>query len=87
VRAFIADGDPVSKYGYLFCDTIGLRPKTKILAPFQAHTQLFCALEEFEAKKVDVTEENRSVSRQFYSGLHQKTTNVLYKLGISHFLP
>lgn len=87
VRAFIADGDPVSKYGYLFCDTIGLKTKTKILRPFQAHTQLFCALEEFEAKKVDVREENQSESRRFYSGLHQKTTNILYKLGISHFLP
>jgi hypothetical protein len=87
VRSFIAEGDPVSKYGKLFCETIGLRLQEKVLMPFEAHTQLFCALHNLEARRIHIENENLSVSRDFYSKLHAKTSKVLFRLGINHFLP
>jgi hypothetical protein len=87
VRSYIAEGDPVSKFGSLFCETIGLRIPQLVLPPFEAHTQLFSALSNFEARRVNIEIENQSESRKFYSNLHSKTSRVLYKLGIKHFLP
>lgn len=87
VRSYIAEGDPVSKFGYLFCDTIGLRVPGKLLLPFEAHTQLFCALTDIEARRINIETENSSDSRKFYSNLHSKTSRVLYKMGVRLFLP
>ncbi len=87
VRSFVGEGDPVSKFGYLFCDTIGLRIPEKILTPFEAHTQLFCSLKNIEARRIELEEENNCESRKFYSNLHSKTSRILYKLGVKHFLP
>ena len=87
VRSFIAEGDPVSKYGYLFCDSIGLRLYDKIMMPIEAHTQLFSALNSFEARRIDLSKENSSESRKFYSNLHTKTSKLLYRLGLRLLLP
>jgi hypothetical protein len=87
IKAYVAEGDPVSKYGSLFCQTIGFQTPNTLLNPFKAHTQLFCALDEFMAQQIDIERENQCESRKFYSGLHQKTTKILHRLGVSYFLP
>lgn len=87
VRSYVAEGDAVSKYGFMFCETIGLKVPERVLPPLAAHTKLFCALSDLEARRVDIDKENKSDSRRFYTNLHNRISKILYKVGIKHFLP
>ncbi|MDP2816648.1 MAG: DUF2974 domain-containing protein, partial [Rectinemataceae bacterium] len=86
VHAFVSDGDVVSKYGYLFDKTYGVK-HTRALKPIKAHTLLLFLQPRVKTKLIDLDKENRCASRQLYSKLHKNTTNIFFNIGLKLFLP
>jgi hypothetical protein len=87
LRSFISSGDVVSKFGYLYCETLGLSIPKTTPSLFEAHTTLYCALKDININRIDLDKENLCPSREFYSKIHSKTSHLFYKLGIKLFLP
>lgn len=86
LRAFVSDGDVVSKYGFLFSDTYGIKHPQKI-PPIQAHTKLLFLQNSIRMKMVDLEKENASRSRKHYSKLHKHTASVFYNIGLKFLFP
>ncbi len=85
-EGYIAEGDFVSKYGYLFSDTYEITVKDQ-MAPIESHVSLFFIKPCCYLQEVDPALENESESRQAYSSFHQTTSNLLYKAGVKFLLP
>lgn len=85
-KGYITRGDVISKFGMLFGDIYEVSLKNP-LSPVRAHEQLLFAEPLCYLNEVDVEEENRSSSRQFYSKLQQQTSSVIYEFGLKFLFP
>ncbi|CCB89058.1 hypothetical protein [Simkania negevensis] len=85
-RGFVCRGDVVSKFGQLFGNVteVSLR---KPLSPVRAHELLLFAEPMCYLYQVDLEQENRSSSRQFYSKLQQQTASMIYEFGLKFLFP
>ncbi|MDN3505297.1 MAG: DUF2974 domain-containing protein [Rhabdochlamydiaceae bacterium] len=86
MRAFVSDGDVVSKYGYLFDTTYGIVQEDSI-APIKAHTSLHFLQSGVKTKQVDLEKENSSESRSLYSKLHKNTASLFFNIGLKWLFP
>ncbi len=80
-EGFVSAGDVVSKFGLLFGDVFALSLDLE-LSPIRAHEELFFLSHRVSMQKVDVSKENKSEVREKYSNLHEKTSSLLYELGL-----
>lgn len=85
-KGYVYRGDVISKFGMLFGDIYEVSLK-KPLSPVRAHEQLHFAEPFSYLHEVDLKEENRSSSRQFYSKLQQQTASVIYEFGLKFLFP
>ncbi|NGX51399.1 MAG: hypothetical protein K1060chlam2_01265 [Chlamydiae bacterium] len=85
-RGYICRGDVISKFGMLFGEIYEVSLK-KPLSPVRAHEQLLFAEPHCTLREVDLKEENRSSSRQFYSRLQEQTSSMIYEFGLKFLFP
>ena len=83
---FVCRGDLISKLGMLFGDVYEVSFE-KPLSPVRAHEILLFAEMQGYLHEVDLEEENRSKSREFYSKLQKQTSSVIYDFGLKFLFP
>jgi len=86
LQGFIAEGDFVSKYGKLFSESYQMKLE-KNLEPIESHTSLYFTKPLIHLSEINVVNENKTESRKKYSKLHQKTSKILFHLGLKYLLP
>ncbi|MCY3973929.1 MAG: hypothetical protein OXF02_00050 [Simkaniaceae bacterium] len=84
-RGFISRGDVISKFGTLFGNITELSLRSPLL-PIEAHERLMFAEPELFLRQVDLSEENSTYSRYFYSRLKQHASSALYEWGLRFLL-
>lgn len=85
-KAFICEGDLVSKIGHLFGSTSQLK-LSKPLPPISAHTTLLFSQRCFHIHSVDIPKENNSFYRRHYTIIHKSTSELFYKMGLKKAFP
>lgn len=85
-QGFVGKGDLVSKFGLLFGDVWELSSKES-LPPNTAHERIFFAHDPCVMKKVNISLENHSNSRKFYSRIQKNASSTFYKMGLKKLFP
>ncbi|MCF7806178.1 MAG: DUF2974 domain-containing protein [Simkaniaceae bacterium] len=86
IKAFVSDGDVVSKYGFLYGETYAIKHASSP-APIKAHTMLHFLQPRVRLNKIDLSKENEAPSRKIYSKLHKNTANVFFNVGLKLLFP
>lgn len=82
---FVCRGDLVSKLGNLFGKIYEISLETP-LSPIRAHEMLLFSQPRGTLYEVDLSEENDSPSRRYYSKLQQQTSSVIYEFGLKFLI-
>jgi len=86
IQGFVNEGDFVSKYANLFGETYTLYTDHQY-EPIKSHTSLYLVKSTCYIAPVQLTRENRSLSRKRYTQIHKTNSNFLYNMGLRLLLP